>query len=268
MKSKQEVFDYNRGAWDKQVNDGNQWTLPVSPEAIQDARDGSPAIVLTPTKLVPQEWLGDLTAKDVLCLAGGGGQQAPILAAAGANVTTLDNSQAQLDQDQAVAARENLQVKGVLGQMDDLSCFGDQSFDLVVHPCSNCFTPNVLPVWREAFRVTRPGGDLLAGFGNPIQYIFDYPEILKGNLVVRHKIPYSDFTDLDLDEREKLVADGEPLGFGHSLADQIGGQLAAGFVLSGMYEDNQPQGEDPLSEYIDLFIATRATRPITNASER
>ena len=73
--------------------------------------------------------------QDVLCLASGGGQQGPILAAAGANVTVFDNSPAQLRQDELVARREGLSIRTVQGDMRDLSAFADGSFDLIFHPC-------------------------------------------------------------------------------------------------------------------------------------
>src|SRR5262249_39665032 len=158
------------------------------------ARRGDWAIVLTPTRPVPRDWFGDLAGRNVLCLASGGGQQGPILAAAGARVVVLDQSPAQLQRDRDVAAREGLSLAAVEGDMRDLSRFADGSFDLVFHPVSNCFVPDVRPVWREAFRVLRPGGALLAGFSNPTLYVFDDALANKGELVVRHAIPYSDLT--------------------------------------------------------------------------
>ena len=81
----------------------------------------------------------------MLCLASGGGQQGPILAAAGANVTVFDNSPRQLAQDRLVADREGLAIETVLGDMADLSAFPDARFDLIVHPVSNVFVPDVRP---------------------------------------------------------------------------------------------------------------------------
>lgn len=63
----------------------------------------------------------------VLCLASGGGQQAPIVAALGADVTLLDASAKQLAQDQFVAQRDNLTIRLVDGDMADLSGFADES---------------------------------------------------------------------------------------------------------------------------------------------
>ena len=90
--------------------------------------------------------------------------QGPILAAAGADVTVFDNSPLMLATDRSVAARDSLQIRTVEGDMADLSQFSDSSFDLIVHPVSNTFVPDVRPVWKEAFRVLRQDGALLSGF--------------------------------------------------------------------------------------------------------
>jgi SAM-dependent methyltransferase len=202
---------------------------------------------------------------DVLCLASGGGQQGPVFAAAGARVTVLDNSPRQLAQDRFVAEREGLAIRTVEGQMADLSAFADGSFDLVFHPVSNVFAPDVRPVWREAFRVLRPGGALLAGFMNPVIYIFDLIQADEtGVLEVKYALPYSDLADRTDDELQRQMAEGWPLEFSHSLDDQIGGQLAAGFLLAGLFEDRYPtEQNDPISRVMPAFVATRAIKPRT-----
>jgi ubiquinone/menaquinone biosynthesis C-methylase UbiE len=91
-----------------------------------------------------------------------------VLAAAGAAVTVFDNSPAQLGRDREVADREDLAIRTVLGDMRDLSALPDAGFDVVFNPVSNVFCPDLAPVWREAFRVLRPGGILLTGFMTPI----------------------------------------------------------------------------------------------------
>src|SRR5687768_12416778 len=101
-----DVRELNRRAWDKEVEQGSQWTTPVSSEVIRAAREGTWEIILTPSKPVPRAWFPDLEGLEVLCLASGGGQQASILAAAGASVTLLDNSPRQLAQDRLLAERE------------------------------------------------------------------------------------------------------------------------------------------------------------------
>jgi SAM-dependent methyltransferase len=256
-----DFLSYNRAAWDQQVEKDNVWTRPASPETIAAARRGQWQIVLTPTKPVPASWFPPLAGAEVLCLASGGGQQGPVLAAAGARVTVFDNSPNQLKQDERVAAREGLDIRTELGDMRDLSRFADETFDLIVHPISNPFVDNVLPVWREAFRVLKKGGSLLAGMVNPLAYIFDLKSWEEGRLVVRYKIPYSDLASLSDAERQELILDrGEALCFGHSLQDLIGGQTDAGFLIAGFYEDTHG-GHDLLDPYIDTCIATRAVKP-------
>lgn len=255
-----EIVDYNQRAWNEAVKRKSEWTVPVGPEVIAMARRGEWQIVLTPTKAVPRTWFPqDLNGVRLLCLASGGGQQGPILAAAGATVTVFDNSPRQLAQDRKVAKREGLTIDTEQGDMADLSRFEDGSFDLIVHPVSNVFVPAVRPVWNEAFRVLRSGGEMLAGFCNPAMFIFDDQLSDEGILQVRHKLPYSDLTHLTAEERQRYINDLQPLEFSHTLDDQIGGQLDAGFVLTGFYEDSWPG--QALSEYMPHYIATRAREP-------
>jgi hypothetical protein len=116
----------------------------------------------------------------------------------------------------------------------------------------------VRPVWREANRVLRPGGTLLAGFCNPALYLFDQKLADEGVLQVRHKLPYSDLTSLPPDELQIYLEEEQPLEFGHTLEDQIGGQLDAGLVLTGLYEDGWPGMA--LADYMPIFLATRAVK--------
>ena len=258
-----DVRAYNRRAWDRQVGKGNPWSLPVDPETVAAARNGRWSILLTPTKPVPSDWWPDLIGQRVLCLASGGGQQGPILAAAGAGVTVLDNSPKQLAQDRLVAEREGLALSTIEGDMADLGMFAASCFDLIVHPVSNVFVPDVRPVWREAFRVLRPGGLLLAGFVNPATFLFDFDEAKRsGEFVVRYTLPYSDLDQLGEQQKRRYSEQGDPLEFSHTLEDQIGGQLAAGFVLTGFYEDRDREEDDEeLSRFMPVYIATRAVKP-------
>jgi SAM-dependent methyltransferase len=253
-----DVRGYNREAWDRQVEDGNQWTVPVGPEVIEAARHGRWEVLLTDTKPVPREWFPEMAGADILCLASGGGQQAPTFAAAGANVTVLDNSPKQLAQDAFVAERESLEIKTVQGDMRDLSAFADEAFDLVFHPVSNLFVPEVGPVWNEAYRVLREGGALLAGFLNPAVYVFDLADST-GEVRVRYELPYADATSKDEQELGLQMERGEPLEFSHTLEEQIGGQIRAGFSISGFYEDRYR--DDPIAAYMPTFVATRAIKP-------
>src|ERR687893_2144183 len=112
-----DIRGYNREAWDREVERGNRWTVPVGPDVIEAARRGRWEVLLTDSKPVPRTWFPDLEGADILCLASGGGQQAPVLAAAGATVTVLDNSPAQLAQDRLRAQREAPDPPAVRGGM-------------------------------------------------------------------------------------------------------------------------------------------------------
>jgi len=256
-----ESFDpvaYNRAAWDREVDSGNEWTRPAGPEVIARARAAEWSVVLIGYQPVPRDWFpAGLAGADVLCLASGGGQQGPVLAAAGANVTVFDNSPRQLDRDREVADREGLAVRTVLGDMRDLSAFEDASFDVIVNPVSNVFCPDLAPVWRESFRVLRAGGILMTGFMNPDLFIFDVTALdERGELVVAHPLPFSS-VDLPDAERERAYGTG-PIEYSHSLTEQIGGQLAAGFRLTHLVE--APHHADATARYLPGYVATRAVK--------
>jgi SAM-dependent methyltransferase len=251
-----DVRAYNREKWDRQVEQGNPWTVPVSPEVIAAARKGNWSVLLTETRPVPRAWFPPLAGLDMLCLACGGGQQGPVFAAAGGRVTVLDNSPRQLGRDREVAVREDLAITTVEGDMRDLSAFANESFDLVFHPVSNNFVPDVLPVWREAYRVLRHGGVLMSGFNNPDIYVFEMADAEKGIFELRYALPF-DATQFSEEERLRMFGTDSPLEFSHTLDDLIGGQLDAGFMLTAMYSDTE---SGPLGKFLPTYLATRAVK--------
>lgn len=248
-----DVRAINRQRWDRQVELGNCWTQPVGPDVIEAARRGDWSVGLTEQVRVPREWFPPMAGLEILCLASGGGQQGPKFAAAGARVTVYDNSPRQLAQDRMVAERECLEIATVEGDMRDLSALADHSFDLVFHPVSNVFVPEVRPVWREAHRVLRPGGVLMAGFMNPAVYLFDFGDPDEQPRA-RYALPF-DSRDLSEEERLEIFGEDGPLEFSHSITDLIGGQIEAGFTLTHLYED---QLSDKIGRLMPGYIATRA----------
>lgn len=256
-----DVRTRNRAAWDGLVQQGNEWTRPVTSEQVARARAGDWSVLLTPQRPVPHEWFGDLRGLRLLGLASGGGQQGPLFAAAGARVTIFDNSPAQLAQDRMVAARDGLALETVEGDMRDLSAFADDSFDLVFHPCSNCFVPDIRPVWREAFRVLRPGGVLLTGLVNPVVFTADLAREREGVMQMKYGIPHSDLDHQDDPEVRAVTESGGPLSFGHTLEDQLGGQLDAGFAMVSLYEDGWDAAPEPIHKFLECYLATRSVKP-------
>lgn len=252
-----DIRAYNKKAWDSEVESGNPWTVPVSHEVIEAARRGEWSVLLTQTKPVPREWFPPMQGLSLLALASGGGQQAPVFAAAGAIVTVLDNSPRQLDRDREVAERERLKLKTVEGDMRDLSAFADESFDFIFHPVSNLFIHEIRPVWKEAFRVLRHGGTMLAGFMNPAFYLFDMDKADEGTLVIANKLPYADSEHPET--VKKLMEKNWPLEHSHSLTDQLGGQMDAGFHITGLYEDHHEGFV--IGEQMPTYIATRTSKP-------
>lgn len=256
-----DIVNYNRTAWNRQSKAGIRWCDPVGPEVIKAARDGEWDVILTPNKGVPKSWFGELGGKRVLCLASGGGQQAPILAAAGARVTSFDNSNEQLAKDQFVAQRDSLNIEAVQGDMADLSALDGEGFDLIFHPVSNVFAEDIRPVWRECFRVLRWGGRLLSGFMNPSFFLFDHEEAeSSGKLEVKYALPFSDIKSLSKEKLAKIQEEGLAFEFGHTLDDQIGAQIAAGFIISGFYEDDWNDKASPLNRFTTMYVATLAIK--------
>ncbi len=254
-----DIVTHNRIAWDTESNSGDSpWCVPVDAATIAAARDGSWEIFLTPTRPVPRSWFGELASLRVLCLASGGGQQVPVLAAAGATVTSFDLSPAQLAKDREVADREGLDIRFEEGDMADLSRFPDGSFDVVVHPVANVFAPDVNVVWRECRRVLADDGRLLAGFMNPDFFLFDHDALEQGGaLEVCYELPFTP-ASLPSELYDRRIDRREAFDHSHSLNDQIGGQIAAGFVIHGFYEDRWNDAATPLNRYMPTTFATLA----------
>lgn len=61
---------HNREAWDRRVEQGDEWTLPVPSEVIARARTGDWSVVLIGYEPVPRDWFPDpFVGVDVLALA-------------------------------------------------------------------------------------------------------------------------------------------------------------------------------------------------------
>lgn len=66
--------DINSKIIDSWCEDGWTWGLPITHEEYEKALAEEWGVLLTPTKMVPKEWFGDLKGKKLLGLASGGGQ--------------------------------------------------------------------------------------------------------------------------------------------------------------------------------------------------
>jgi SAM-dependent methyltransferase len=245
--------DINAETIDRWVEEGWKWGIPITHEQYLEATEGKLDVVLTPTKTVPQEWFGDIKGKKLLGLASGGGQQMPVFCAAGADCTVMDLSDRQLESERMVSEREGYAISIVKADMTERFPFDDEAFDIIFHPVSNCYIKDVQHVWNECFRVLKRGGILLAGMDNGFNFLFD-----DEGTEVKYTLP---FDPLSNPEQMKDLQDTDSgVQFSHTLEEQLGGQLKAGFVLTDLYEDTN--GEGKLHEHnVPCYIASRAVKP-------
>ena len=150
------VFEQVEKNIDNLVVNNADWTACATKEELAAARKGELHLRFWSGE-VPEAWLKDIKGKRVLCLAGAGGLQAPLFACAGAKVTVIDISGKMLEKDMVIADREKLDIEIVKGNICDLSCFEDESFDLIFNPPSLMYIPDVSVVFRECFRVLAKG---------------------------------------------------------------------------------------------------------------
>lgn len=256
---KREIFEHNQKAWDYSVEQQYKWSVPVDAEVIVAAKEGRFQIFLSPKTPVPHSWVDQLKNKKVLGLASGGGQQGPILAALGAEVVILDISPAQLELDQSVAKQFGLQLKTELGNAEDLSQFSDESFDFIINPVSNCFFPELPPVWKECHRVLKKNGEIIFAFNNPVGYQFDFEQANRGHYHLKYGQPFSDLISLSENEKKRFLRPESPLEFGHSMEQQLGDLINSGFVICGFFEDKWDH-EDPINQFIPSFFNVRGRK--------
>ena len=110
----------------------------------------------------------------------------------------------------------------------------------------------VKTIGNECWRVLKHGGILISGTDHYVNYIVDEKE----ERIINH-LPFNPLKDPE--QMRQLQEDDGGVQFSHSLEEQIGGQLEAGFILTDLYEDIN--GEGRLSELnIPTFLAMRSEK--------
>ncbi len=229
------VIAHNARAWDSLAGAGAALARPAEDAAFADPRgwlggggpDGRP-------------WLPErLDGLEVLCLAAGGGKHGPLYAAAGGRVTVLDISPAMLALDRQVAAERRIDYGLVQGSMDDLSMFPTGRFDLVIHPVSSCYLPELSRVFAEVARVTRPGGLYISQHKSPASLQAGIEPGAGGFYEIRH--PLADVAARGAGGPLPPAPPGRlrergTLEFVHSLSALLGGICRAGFAIEDVCE--------------------------------
>jgi SAM-dependent methyltransferase len=247
---------HNRQAWDREVLQGNPATIPLSSREIQTATGGLTNFSMTGGRIVPEPWLKGIKGSKVLCLALGGGQQVPLLAAAGAVVTSVENSPAQLQRDKDVAAENNLKIDCVLADMQSLDFLGKRCFDRIFIGLGLQFIESPSLVWGQAAKLLPADGQLIAALVNPVQYIFEWPSYSNGEFRASHPLPYSDIHSLTKGQRQERFDENDPIEFGHTFQQLFGDLCEAGFSIHGFMEDTA--ASDPFSKYMATYFVINA----------
>lgn len=233
-------------------------TKAISHEEYMRAKSGELKVSLAGIKTVPKEWFPELKGKNILALACGGGQQAPIFAAHGANVTVTDYSDRQLACETDVAEREKYHISIVKADMSKDFPFSDNTFDMIFNPVSNCYIESILPMWRECARVIRKKGILMMAFVKEEHFMFEPDFRNEDVLISRHSLPFNPYTDLTDELKKKYAEEHRPVAFSHSLTEQIGGLIDAGFEITNIYEDCD--GGGLFDKYMNSYVAVRAIK--------
>lgn len=221
------------------------WSSSATAEDLQNARNGNLKLNLGISKPTPESWIKDIKGKKVLCLAGAGGLQAPLLACAGAKVTVIDISEKMLDKDREIAARENLNIECIHGNMCDLAMFADETFDYIINPISLMYVPDIIPVFKECFRALKTDGIFIIAAPNPIAYVCDYVADEKGGYYKAvNRMPYC---STDYEEQ------GDWVEYGHTIEEYIGGQISCGFAITGYVEQQ-------MDDITELYFMTKAEK--------
>ncbi len=202
----------------------------------------------------PLGWLGgNIRGWKVLCLAAGGGRQSALYASAGADVTVFDLSAAMLELDRRVAQQRRLSIRVAQGSMDRLEGIANGAFDLVIHPVSTCYLPDVSSVFAEVSRVLRPGGLYVSQHKSPISLQASVLRGPSGSYTIEHSYYRTD--PVPVPSQSGAVADRlrerGAVEYLHRLEQLIGGICRAGMVVEDFAEPQHAEPDAPRNSFAD-----------------
>jgi ubiquinone/menaquinone biosynthesis C-methylase UbiE len=229
-----DVAKYNVERWRALVEADALYTRPNLNLDAQSAREWVDA----------EGRLGDVSGREVLCLASGGGSQSVAFALLGARVTVLDLSEAQLARDAEAAAHYGFRVEMVQGDIRDLSRFAPDSFDIVFHAYSLNFVPDARKVFREVARVVRPKGIYKFNCANPFLAGMGTKDWNGEGYLLR--LPYVDGAEVIYEDEEwvykpeaaREIIEG-PKEFRQTFRTLMNGLAENGFVIFAASEETE-----------------------------
>lgn len=250
---------HNRRAWDEMVGRQQRFTRPAKDEDFVDPL----------AKVDPLGWLGgDIRGKSLLCLAAGGGKHGPLYAAAGAVVTVVDLSPAMLELDRQVAAERRIELRTIEASMDDLSMLAAASFDIVIHPVSTCYVPQIGPVYQQVARLTRPGGLYVSQHKSPTSLQADVAAAQRGYELIE---PYYRSGPLPPVVGSPHREEGT-LEYLHRWEEILGLMCRAGFAIEDLVEPLHAKSDAPpgdfghRSRYVAPYVRIKARRTASVAA--
>jgi ubiquinone/menaquinone biosynthesis C-methylase UbiE len=112
--------------------------------------------------------LGNVKGKDVLEIGCGGGQNAIVLKKWGARSVGLDISDEQIRFARKLAQKEGAKVPFYVGNMEDLTIFHNDSFDVVLSSFAIGYADDLEKTFNEVSRVLRKNGLFVFADVHPI----------------------------------------------------------------------------------------------------
>jgi len=197
--------------------------------------------------------------QNVLCLAGGGGQQSAVFALLGARVTVFDLAPEQLEADRRAAEHYGYAVETVQGDMRDLSALPGAHFDRVYQPISTLFIPNLRELYRGVARVIRAGGLYHSQYAVPLLYMAEQRPWDGEGYTLRITQPYRRGAILETEEGRLNFFHGQSFSeFHHLLSDIVNGLIAEGFTICGLWESPRPDAGPHLEDLVPGSAEHRA----------
>ena len=194
-----DIAKYNIARWQELADANALFTRPALNLTSESARE----------RVDPEGMYGKIEGKDVLCLAGGGGDQSAAFALLGATVTVFDLSESQLARDRQAADHYGVRVRTIQGDMRDLSPLEPDAFDIVYQPYSIGFVPDARVVFAQVARVLRKGGTYYFAIANPFYLGLNESDWNGEGYTLR--LPYVDGAEIVMPDQNWVYAHTENL---------------------------------------------------------